>query len=122
MTNDSGDNKKLNSFINSGSEIAGGAIGAAIGFLGAGPVGAIAGGASAPLAASALRKIGQEATERLLGPREKVRVGAAVAIASARIAGRIERGKMIRTDGFFETLHAGRRNRGERSTESAARS
>jgi hypothetical protein len=62
-----------------GSEIAGGAAGAAIGLFG-GPVGAIIGGASGPMIVRAIWAA-TEFARRQLGYREKVRVGATVAFA-----------------------------------------
>ena len=57
--------------INTGAEIAGGAVGGALGFLASGPVGAALLGAGGAAAAAALKHIGEEASERLLGPREQ---------------------------------------------------
>ena len=53
--------------IDSGADIAGGAIGRALGFLAAG-----AGGVAV---AAALKKVGDEVSKRFLNPREQVRVG-----------------------------------------------
>ena len=85
---ETGRNDKLKGMISSGGDIAGAAIGGALGFLASGPVGAAIGGAGGAMAAEAIRKIGNEAAERLLGPREKVRVGGAIAIAAEHIRGR----------------------------------
>ena len=101
-------NDKIRQLINYGTEIASGAVGGALGFLIGGPVGAVVGGAGAPVAAITLRSIGQEILERQLGSREKVRVGAAFAIAAADIRQRIENGESIRTDGFFDEKQTGR--------------
>ncbi len=88
--------------INTGAEIAGGAVGGALGFLAGGPVGAALLGAGGAAAAAALKHIGEEASERLLGPREQVRVGGVLAIAAEEIRERLEQGESVRTDGFFE--------------------
>lgn len=56
--------------IDAGAEIAGGAIGGALGFLAAGPAGAAAGGAGGAAAAAVLKHIGGEVSERVLSPRE----------------------------------------------------
>lgn len=88
--------------INTGAEIAGGAVGGALGFLAVGPVGAALLGAGGAAAAAALKHIGEEASERLLSPREQVRVGGVLAIAAAEIRQRIEHGESVRTDGFFD--------------------
>ncbi len=79
--------------ITSGAEIAGGAVGGALGFLAGGPSGAALLGAGGAAAAMALKHIGQEASERLLGPREAVRVGGVLALAAGEIRQRLEAGK-----------------------------
>lgn len=94
--------------INSGFEIAGGAVGGALGFLAGGPAGAALLGAGGAAAALALKQIGQEASERLLGPREEVRIGGVLAIAAGEIRQRLEAGESVRTDGFFEQKQTGR--------------
>ncbi|MCA3629450.1 MAG: hypothetical protein IOC35_03890 [Methylobacterium sp.] len=100
--------QKLQSLIAAGSDIAGGAIGGALGFLAAGPVGAAAGGAGGAIAAEVIKKLGTDAAERMLGPRERVRIGAAIAIASEHIRARTERGERLREDGFFDQKPDGR--------------
>lgn len=94
--------------INTGAEIAGGAVGGALGFIAGGPVGAALLGAGGAAAAAALRHIGEEASERLLGPREQVRVGGVLAIAAGEIRQRLEQGESVRTDGFFDPKGASR--------------
>jgi hypothetical protein len=108
--NDHGTKKtdRIRKLIDSGAEIAGGAVGGALGFLAGGPIGAAVLGAGGAAAATALKHIGQEASERLLGPREKVRVGGVLAIAAAEIKWRIENGERVRTDGFFDEKPSGR--------------
>lgn len=103
-------NEGIQKLINCGAEIAGGAVGGALGFLAGGPVGAAVLGAGGSLAVMALKHIGQEASERLLGPREKVRLGGVLAIAAAGIKQRIENGESIRSDGFFDEKPSGRSN------------
>ena len=94
--------------INSGLEIAGGAVGGALGFLAGGPADAALWGAGGAAAALALKRIGQEASERLLGPREEVRIGGVLAIAVGEIRQRLEAGERVRADGFFEQKQKGR--------------
>lgn len=103
--------------INSGAEIAGGAVGGALGFLAAGPVGAAALGASGAVAALALKHIGEEASERLLGPRERVRVGGVLALTAAEVQQRVQQGENVRNDGFFDVPNSGR-SYGEEVAES----
>lgn len=98
----------LRGLIDGGAEIAGGAVGGALGFLAGGPAGAAALGAGGVLAAKALKRIGDEVSERLLGPREKVRTGGVLAIAAAEIDRCIRNGKSLRSDGFFQERSPGR--------------
>lgn len=100
--------RNLRSLITGGAEIAGGAVGGALGFLAAGPEGAAAFGAGGTLAAIALGHVGEEIADRFLGPREKVRVGGVLALSAARIRERIEAGEQIRDDGFFDPKPDGR--------------
>ena len=101
-------NERLRQLINHGTEIASGAFGGAVGFLCGGPIGAVVGGASGPIAALALRRIGGEISERHLGTREKVRVGAVLMIAAAEIIQRVENGETPRKDDFFDEKPTGR--------------
>ena len=101
-------NDRLNQLIGSSGDIAGAAIGGALGFLAAGPAGAALGSASGAAAASAIKKIGAEVSDRLLGSREKIRVGGVLAIAANHIRNRIERGEQLRNDGFFRQNESGR--------------
>lgn len=104
----SGNSERLRELINNGSEIAGAFIGAALGFVATGPVGAGLGGAGGFLAAKALRRVGNEVSGRILGPRERVRIGGVLAIAASEIKSRMENGERIRTDGFFDEKESGR--------------
>lgn len=94
--------RTLRSLITGGAEVAGGAVGGAIGFFAVGPAGAAALGAGGALAAKALRQVGEDLADRFLGPREKVRVGGVLALSAARIKERFEAGEQIRDDGFFD--------------------
>ncbi len=98
----------ISELIGGGAEIAGGAVGGALGFFAGGPVAAAALGAAGTAAAEILKNIGQEVSERLLGPREKVRVGAVLAFAADEINERIAGGEQVRTDGFFDDKPSGR--------------
>ncbi len=87
--------------IESGSDLVGAVSGAAIGLIG-GSAGAI-GGATAGVAISrVLRKVGAELRRRILGPREEVRIGAALAVAATAIKRGLDEGRELRNDGFFE--------------------
>lgn len=100
--------ERLRGLISGSAEIAGGAVGAALGFFAAGPMGAAILGAGGTGAAKALKHIGEEVSERFLGSREKVRIGGVLAIAASEIKGRIENGERVRTDGFFDKKPLGR--------------
>jgi len=99
---------RIRKLINTGAEIAGGAVGGALGFLAGGPVGAAVLGAAGAAAADALRHIGEETSKRLLSPREQVRVGGVLAIAAEEIRQRLDQGEALRADGFFDQKASGR--------------
>lgn len=87
--------------IQGGSDMAGAAVGAAIGLVG-GPVGVVAGAAGGAAVAHGFRRVAAEIRQRLLGPQEEVRIGAAAAYAGERIASYLQAGRPPREDGFFE--------------------
>jgi len=104
------DDAKVKGLVDSGAELAGGAVGGALGFFAAGAAGAAAGGAGGVAVSKVLRRIGNELSDRLLGPREKMRVGATLALAAKEIDERIVKGEKTRSDGFFEKNSSGRSN------------
>lgn len=93
----------ITDLIETGSEISGSVSGALLGLALLGPPGAVAGAAFSPLVTKVLKVVGLEVRERLMGPREKIRIGAAYAFAIDRIVDSGRQGKSIRTDGFFES-------------------
>ena len=93
--------EKLHRVIDEGAEIAGGAIGGALGVITGDPTIASALGAAGVAAGNTLRYVGNEIVDRVLGPRERKRVGAVISIISKDIHARTQRGEKIRTDGFF---------------------
>jgi hypothetical protein len=98
---------RIGDLIESGSEIAGAAVGGALGLLG-GPPGVAAGAVGGVLATRALKRMGAEVRLRLFGPRQEIRVGAAFAFAADEIRERLESGDEIRSDGWFEGNGSGR--------------
>ena len=108
IENEQDENARIRRLIDSGAEIAGGAISGALGFLAGGPVGAVALASTGVIAAKMFKRICLETTNRLLGQREKVRVGGVLAIAAEDIRQRIDKGDKIRTDGFFNQSLSGR--------------
>jgi hypothetical protein len=95
------DVERAEKLIQGGAELAGAAVGAAVGLVG-GPAGALGGAAAGVAATRTLRHVGSELQTRWLGPRQRVRVGAAYAYAAEQIADRLAAGEALRADGFFE--------------------
>lgn len=94
--------------VATGADIAGSAAATAVGLLFAGPVGAIAGAALGPMVTEGIRRVTEEVAERVLGPRERARAGAAIAFAVQRLEQLAANGAKIRGDGFFDDLPSGR--------------
>ncbi|MFW0859201.1 MAG: hypothetical protein AAGB97_03340 [Dehalococcoidia bacterium] len=94
------DREKVELLISTGSEIAGAATGAAIGFLAGGPAGAAVGGASGVIISKGTRLL-SDIADRFLSKREKIRVGATAAFALAKIKSHLHAGFKVRNDGFF---------------------
>ena len=95
--------------INNSSEIAGSTIaGLAAGVLSGDLITSAVLGAGGKAFEIGLRMIGNEILERMTGPREKIRAGAAIAFAVVGISKRLERGENHREDGFFDKSDTGR--------------
>ncbi|MCY4140472.1 MAG: hypothetical protein OXF56_19675 [Rhodobacteraceae bacterium] len=95
------ENPKLRRAIDEGVEITGGAAGGALGVISGDP--ALAGvlGAAGVAAGNALRQVGNEIADRVLGPRERKRLGAVVSVIAKDIHARALRGETVRNDRFF---------------------
>ena len=93
--------------IGAGSELVGATAGGALGLIG-GPAGVAAGAAGGVVVTRVLKHIGAEVQQRWLGPRQRVRAGAAFASAIAEIGRRIDAGERLREDGFFDEGRSGR--------------
>ena len=100
----------ITELIEAGSDIAGSAVGAGIGYLISGPTGAIIGGVSGPALKYTFLQLASEIKTRMIGEREKIRIGATIAFAVEKIQENLENGLTIRQDEFFEEKI------GERST------
>ena len=88
--------------IRGGAGIAGGTVGGALGFF-AGDLGSAAAlGTASATVSELLETLGEETSKRLLGDREKQRIGGLLAIATNNIRDRLESGESVRSDGFFE--------------------
>ena len=109
--NDSEKNEGVLELINSSTEIVGGTVvGLATGLLTGDPALAAISGVGGKAIEIGFRMIGNELYERIIGPREKVRAGAAISFAMAGIRKRLENGESFRKDGFFEEIPTNRSN------------
>lgn len=91
--------QKAKRLINSGADIAGAAIGGALGFIATGPVGA---GVAGVLGVVVTRVIARTA-DKMMSDGERVRVGTVAAIAVDRIREKIESGHIPRNDFFGQS-------------------
>jgi hypothetical protein len=91
---------RIRALVGLGAELVGGAAGGALGFLLAGPAGAVAAGAGGVAITRSLVAAGEEVCDRILSAREQARVGAALAVAAIRTQERIQAGDKVRDDGF----------------------
>jgi hypothetical protein len=101
------DVERATELIEGGADLAGASIGAAVGLIG-GPELVVGGAAVGVVASRAFRRMGSELQQRVLAPRQRVRVGAALAVAAEMISTRLDAGEVPRSDGFFEASSAGR--------------
>jgi hypothetical protein len=101
-------NEKTKKLIENGVEIAGAAVGGALGFLAAGPIGSAAAAAGAHTITKVISHIGSELHDRLLGHRERVRVGATTVYAIESINEKLRSGGRLREDGFFKCYNSNR--------------
>ena len=81
--------------------------GAGVGFLVGGPPGAVLGAVVGGASSRLVQKLGQEFNERMLSPREDLRLGNVLALADAFIQEKLEQGETLRDDGFFDSDKSG---------------
>ncbi len=77
--------ESLQRLIGAGSDITGSGIGAVAGAALGGPPGAVAGAIAGTAISNVLKNIGNDISERMLSPREKVIIGAALTFAIDKI-------------------------------------
>lgn len=77
--------ESIHKLFDAGAEITGGAVGGIAGSLVAGPVGGVVGEAVGPVVTHILKKLAVEVTQRTLGHREEVRIGATFTFAAAKM-------------------------------------
>ncbi|HDX8350858.1 MULTISPECIES: hypothetical protein [Aeromonas] len=100
--------EKTKQLISTGSEIAGAAVGGAIGFFAAGPIGAAGAGSLGVVLAKAGAKLLGDIADRVMSDREKTRVGATAAIAFDKINKNNKAGLKPREDDFFSSKNGSR--------------
>lgn len=102
-------NEGIIQLIDNSTEIAGSTISSlAVGLLTGDPITAVVTGMGGKALEIGFKMIGNEISRRMIGPREKVRAGAALAFALAGIHQRLENGEKPRQDGFFDKDFSGR--------------
>ena len=95
-------NDRVLQLIETSSEITSSTIsGLAAGLLSGDPVTTIGVSVGSKLIEIGFRKIGNEILERMIGPREKIRAGAAFAFALVDVHQRTKNGEKVREDSFF---------------------
>jgi hypothetical protein len=99
---------KAKAIVSAGSEIAGAAVGGALGFFAGGPVVAAGAGVFGVIVSRSVRKILGDYANRYLSKREEARIGATAAYALVRLRERLERGDNLRDDNFFKLDSSGR--------------
>ena len=95
------DKDVLREIIETGSEISGGIAGSIIGALTAGPVGLILGGSAGPIITKVFKEIGLEMRNRMLAPRELIRMGAVYAFAINKLRQAETSGAKLRSVEYF---------------------
>lgn len=98
--------EKAKDLVSHGAEIAGTAVGGALGFFAAGPLGAAAGSVGGLLLTKG--EVAAEFALRDLTHREKLRVGAGLAFAYAKISRYLQENRTPRSDDFFSPDIEGR--------------
>jgi hypothetical protein len=93
--------ESLQRLIGAGSDITGATIGAFAGATLGGPPGAVTGAAAGAAISNVLRNIGSDISERMLSPREEVRIGAALRFAFDKVQENFRNGAKLRDDDFF---------------------
>ncbi len=94
--------KVIDTVTELGGSAAGAVVGAAIGTAVAGPLGTVGGALAGTIIEKGLLWVGNEIKDRMLSPKEEVRVGAVYTYATQKINNNLIAGKTIRTDNFFE--------------------
>jgi hypothetical protein len=95
------DGEAARELIRASSDTVGAAVGGALGLVGS-PIGAVGGAAGGVVVARVLRHAALEIRERVLAPRQTVRVADTYTLAADAISARLMRGDPLREDGFLD--------------------
>lgn len=95
-------------YLDMGADLAGGAIGGALGFLAAGPGSAAAAGVAGVAIAGVAKRMISEFASRALSIRENERVAAAMLFAVDAISRKLDAGYTPRADGFLDGTRGNR--------------
>lgn len=98
------DREKVVEFISSGADIAGAAVGGAIGFMAVGPFGAAVAGAMGVVTTKTIIDI----ASRSLSNREEIKVSATAAYSLAKIGDYFNDNKVLRDESFFTGINGKR--------------
>jgi hypothetical protein len=98
LKENSGEPESEDTLVEISSEVTGSAIGAALGILVAGPIGAVGGAVIAPVLTHTFSKIGMEFKNRFISNREDERIGTTLEYAIKRVQEGQEQGRKIRDD------------------------
>lgn len=93
--------RTIEDLIEAGTAIAGGVVGATLGVLEGGPIGGAVGAVAGTAFASVFKAVAYDIKERFLGPREVMRIGAAMTFAVKHFERELKAGRKPRNDGFF---------------------
>jgi len=99
--------------IDGGTTVVGHAIAGVLGLLCDGPVGSIVAPVAAGCVNGLLKNAAEEINRRMLAPRERLRIDGTLFIAIKQIERRLQRGEVVRDDGFFSQNTSGRSNADE---------
>lgn len=91
-----------NEIIDFSADVVGGTVGGFIGASIAGPLGLLIGSVGSATTIKAIKCIAGEMSKRLLSKREEIKISNALTCAINSLNENIKRGKLIRTDDFFD--------------------
>ncbi len=100
--------EKIENLLTTGSDLAGAAVGGALGFFVGGPAAAAGTAALGVVITKTTKALLTDFANRHLSHREEMRVGAVAALVIDGLRNRLEQGQQPRDDGFFTVSFSGR--------------